>query len=143
MNETAQIEKIKKLRRNAEEFETFWDRFFEKVSDTTCDKHGAAFGGDSRFSVFDMPSFFSAHTGYYGNSSCSTFGRFDNDIAKAYMTKAINTMARQLFKKCAELMRIDAAGLTSEARKEIENLNKLIDECSSVEGAKPQEGTEA
>ena len=119
--------KIAKLQRNAREFDTFWGRYKKHTSDTNVDKHNAAFGGDPRFSNFRVGTFFDSHSGVYGNSSCSNFGRFDSDVAEEYMVRAMNAMREQLFAKTAELMQNDAAALVEKARGEVAAMNAKLD----------------
>lgn len=84
---------------------------------------------DDRFTNFRVPLFFSSCIRYYGNSSCSTLGSFDSDLSGKYMAQAINAMRRELFKKCADLMRTDANKLVADARKELAELSKQLDLC--------------
>lgn len=119
--------KISKLQANAREFETFWDRYKKHTSDPAVDKHGAQFGGDQRFQNFKVSTFFESHSGVYGNSSCGTFGRFDDGLAQEYMVRAMNSMREALFAKVAELMKKDAAALVDKARAEVAAMNKKLD----------------
>ena len=120
---------ISKLRANAKEFETFWARYKAHTDKSNIDKYGASFGGDSRFTNFKVVTFFESHSGEYGNSSCYTFGRFDNDLAQAYMVRAMNCLREELFAKCAELMRADAAKKVSAAKAEVEAMQAALDAC--------------
>ena len=124
--------KISKLQRNAREFATFWDRYKKHTADTNVDKHNAAFGGDQRFANFRVGTFFDSHSGVYGNSSCSNFGRFDSDVAEEYMVRAMNAMREQLFTKAAELMQKDAAALVDKAREEVAAMNAKLDAVLSA-----------
>lgn len=130
MTKTA-FQEISALRRNAREFETFWDRYEETIKDSRCDKHAARFGGDNRFSNFRVSTFFDSHTGYYGNSACSNFGRFDDDLANKYMTQAMNNLSRELFSEVARLMKADAAKMVGKAREEVDAMNAALDACLS------------
>ena len=120
---------ISKLRRNAAEFETFWTRYRAHTGQSVIDKFGASFGGDSRFANFKVATFFESHSGSYGNSSCGVFGRFDSDLAGEYMVRAMNCMREELFAKCAELMKADAAKMVDKARAEVEAMNAALDAC--------------
>lgn len=120
---------IQQLRANAKEFETFWSRYKKHTSNSHIDKYGAQFGGDSRFTNFKVVTFFESHSGEYGNSSCHTFGRFDGELAQAYMVRAMNCLREELFAKCAELMRADAAKKVDAAKAEVEAMQEALDAC--------------
>lgn len=123
------FQEISKLRANAKEFETFWARYKTYTANKDVDKYGAAFGGDSRFTNFKVTTFFESHSGVYGNSSCGTFGRFDGDLAQAYMVRAMNCLREELFAKCAELMRLDAAKKVSAAQGEVAAMQQALEAC--------------
>lgn len=126
---TKAFNEITALRRNASEFETFWSRYKAHTSKSHIDKYGACFGGDSRFSNFKVATFFESHSGEYGNSSCSEFGRFDGDLAQKYMIRAMNALREQLFAKCAELMKADAAALVTKAQEEVAAMQEALEAC--------------
>lgn len=118
---------ISQLRRDADEFATFWTRYNAHIAKENIDKYGAKFGGDSRFCNFKVETFFESHSGAYGSSSCSTFGRFDQRLASQYMVLAMNCLREELFAKCAELMRADAAKKVAAARQEVEAMSAALD----------------
>lgn len=118
---------ISQLRRNADEFATFWARYNAHTAKTDIDKYGAGFGGDSRFCNFKVATFFESHSGSYGSSSCYTFGRFDERLASEYMVLAMNCLREELFAKCAELMRADAAKKVAAARQEVALMSAALD----------------
>ena len=120
---------ISRLRKNATEFSTFWDRYEKLIASSDVDKYGASFGGDSRFSNFQVRTHFESHYGIYGNSSCSNFGRFDTEIAERYMVMAMNCLRKELFSKCAELMRRDAGKMVSKAQDEVKAMSDALAEC--------------
>jgi hypothetical protein len=128
---------IAKLRANAKEFETFWARYKDHTDKPDIDKYGASFGGDQRFSNFKVVTFFESHSGAYGNSSCYNFGRFDGDLAQQYMVRAMNCLRAELFAKCAELMRADAAKKVSKAQEEVEAMKAALEACLSESPADP------
>ena len=126
---------IAKLRSNAKEFETFWDRYNAHTDKPKIDKYGAGFGGDQRFSNFKVVTFFESHSGEYGNSSCYNFGRFDESLAQQYMVRAMNCLRAELFAKCAELMRADAAKKVSKAQEEVEAMRAALEACLAESGS--------
>lgn len=136
---TKAFNEISNLRSNAREFETFWDRYKAHTGKTDIDKYGASFGGDSRFTNFKVTTFFESHSGSYGSSSCYNFGRFDTDLAQTYMVRAMNCMREELFAKCAELMKEDAAKLVDKARAEVEAMNAALDACLAEAQAEAQQ----
>lgn len=121
------FKQIAALRRNSKEFATFWGRYKAHTDKTDVDKFNASFGGDQRFSNFKVNTFFESHSGVYGNSSCSCFGRFDDDLAQKYMVLAMNAMREALFEKAAELMQRDAEKLVDKARTEVAAMNDALD----------------
>ena len=126
---TKTFNEISALRRNAAEFETFWDRYKRHTSNSHIDKYGACFGGDIRFTNFKVVTFFESHSGEYGNSSSGRFGRFDDDLAQKYMFRAMNSLREQLFAKCAELMKADAAAMVAKAQEEVAAMQRSLDAC--------------
>lgn len=122
---------ISALRANAKEFETFWQRYKAHTDKPAIDKYGAQFGGDSRFTNFKVVTFFESHSGEYGNSSCYNFGRFDENLAQAYMVRAMNCLREELFAKCAELMRADAAKKVDAAMAEVTAMQAALEACLS------------
>ncbi|MCU0801591.1 MAG: hypothetical protein MUD11_07420 [Rhodobacteraceae bacterium] len=127
---------ISKLRANAAEFESFWARYKAHTDKSDIDKFGASFGGDHRFTNFKVVTFFESHSGSYGSSSCYNFGRFDDGLAQEYMVRAMNCMREELFAKCAELMRADAAKKVNAAKAELEAMQSALDACL-IEASSP------
>lgn len=126
------INKIQSLLNNAKATGTYWESYEEKKSRPNCDKHGAGFQGDERFSVFACKVSFSAHTGNYGNSSCSSFcNGMDRDVANKYLIGAMNVLKETLFKEMSKAMQRDALALKGKAVKEVEQLQEMI---NSIEG---------
>ena len=122
------FEKVKQLNNQAMVFETFWQQYKERTSQSQCDKFSAAFNSDGRWAHWRMEIFFDAHTGNYGNSSCSSFGSINGELAKEYFPRALNCMKEQIFQKMSELMKKDAMKSVSEAEREIEAMQKLLNE---------------
>lgn len=129
MSNTANMDTIKALRHFATSAEGFWSAYDEKVSDARCDKYEATFNGDSRWVVFKtkQPVQFNAHLGYYGNSSCSTFGSLNEELANRYFVCAINDLKREIFARMAVHAKADAAKLVSDAEAELDKLRRLLD----------------
>jgi len=126
---TEKFNEISRLRRNAKEMETFWERFKEHTSKPGIDKHGAGFGGDNRLMEFRVNTFFYSKSGVYGNSSVSQFGRFDAKTVEPYIVRAMNKMAPELFAKASEMMKADAAKMVDEARAEVEAMSRALDDA--------------
>lgn len=125
------IDKLKSLRRFAKAAHNFWPQYAKRISDPSCDKHDARFCGDSRFVVFKVKDVhFSAHTGYYGNSDCSTFGSgFDAEHVQTYFVKALNALKKDIFTKMADFAEADAAQLADAAEQELQQLQALVEEA--------------
>jgi hypothetical protein len=132
---TKAFNEIAALRANAKQFETFWARYKKHIENPNIDKYAAKFGGDPRFSNFKVVTFFDSHSGVYGSSSCIKFGHFDDGLAQEYMVRAMNCLQAELFAKCAELMRADAAKKVSKAQEEVDAMRAALDACLAESGA--------
>lgn len=126
--DTKTLDRIKSLTKNSREFATFWACWRKQCSEPGCDKHTAGFNTDGRFSAFTANLSFDTAFGFYGNSGCSTFMHCAPEIAKEYFVKAVKAHQETIFQTMGEMMREDAANLTSEARKEIAQMQKMVDE---------------
>lgn len=124
------INDITKLNASAKLLSELRPKFLEAIKKDSCDKHNMAFGGDDRFSVFSVKVFLDCHTGYYGNSSCSSMGSIDSAIAQRLLNKALNSMMPQVLEAMAKAAREEAATLTAAAQKEIDALQALINQAS-------------
>ena len=129
---TETLERIKTLSSHAKSLATYFERFNRVTAEPGCDKYKAKFGGDGRFTVFRVDSVaFTAYTGYYGNSSCSTFGGMNSDLVRKHFLAALNAHKEALFATMAETMRHEAAQLTSKAEEELSALQALLDEATA------------
>jgi hypothetical protein len=126
------IEKIKTLRRASHLLATLRPKYLEKIKDSSCDKHDMKFGGDDRFSVFKCTVFLDCHTGYYGNSSCSSMGGVDNVIAQELLNRALNKMMPQVLEEMAKQADLAAQKLTIDAQAEIDSLQAEIDAAKAA-----------
>lgn len=134
---TEKLNEIRTLKKAASTVGSFWQTYRDKyLSDRNCDKKNATFvQADDRFSAFSFTLRFSAHAGYYGNSSCSRIFSLDNELAGKYFTRAIQANAEALFRCASELMLKDAAALTEEAEKEVAALQAMLDEVRATGAA--------
>ena len=120
------IDEIRSLKNTANKLRGIIPTYAEKIKDSSCDKHALQFGGDDRFSVFKATVFLDCHTGYYGNSSCSSLTRIDNEIAQSLLNKALNRHMDLILKTMAEFAEKAAANLIEGAEKEIAAMQELI-----------------
>ena len=107
----------------------FWENYDKTTAPGKCDKHGALFQGDNRFTLFAVTYKirFDAHTGYYGSSSCSTFGGlFEEALIDTYFKQALNVHKRAIFKTMSDLAKQDAARISDAAQDELVELQKLV-----------------
>ncbi len=126
------LDKIREYQRTAIGLQTFFEKYKKTTSEPSCDKHHAEFNDDNRFTVFKQEIFFSGYTGYYGNSSCSTFNNMINDdAAKEAFVEVLNKNKEKIFAEMAEILNQKAKGLTQEAEQEIQIFNELIEEVKS------------
>jgi len=129
--DTENIEKIKQLNNAAKTLSNLVDKHTEKIKEPSCDKYALKFGGDDRFSVFSTKVFLDCHTGYYGSSSCSTFAYVDSKLAQQLLDYALNKNMRLILADMAECAKKKAATLEGAAKKELENMRKMIEEATS------------
>ena len=127
------LQKIKTLRTDAARIGEFHDMFNDKYeANSRCDKKGYGFGKDNRFAVFSIKTSFDCWAGYYGDSSCSSpIGFLDRSLVERAFVKAIDRHQKQLFASAAEIMREEASSLTADASREIEALQKLLEEATA------------
>ena len=105
--DTKTIDRIKALRREATNFETFHSNYSEKYApDSRCDKKGYGFGKDDRFAAFTITTSFDSWSGYYGSSSCGNImSVYHKDVVAPYLVKALNEHQKALFATVGRLMR--------------------------------------
>jgi len=113
------LEQIQNLSNHAEALSTYFDRYTKATSETRCDKYDAKFNGDSRFTVFKLKADFCAHTGYYGNSGCTTFGTLDSKIIQKHFTEWLNDNKETIFKELSERIKNERNTLLKDANTEI------------------------
>lgn len=130
---TENIDKIKQLNAASKTLSTLVDSYNEKIKEPSCDKYALEFGGDDRFSVFSAKVFLDCHTGYYGNSSCSRFASVDSKLAESLLNWALNKNMRLILNDMAECAKKKAAQLEDAARKELEEMAKMIEEATKQE----------
>lgn len=127
------IERIKKLRGESMKFASFWANYRKATDAASCDKYEASFtSNDDRFNSFKVSASFTSLTGYYGNSSCSTFMAADSKFIEPYFRKALDALAPQLFSQMARIMDEEAASLKEAAEKEVAALQKLVAELAGA-----------
>jgi hypothetical protein len=121
------IKEIKTLRTTAHILETLLDKYNEQIEKPKCDKFGCSFGGDLRFSVFKTTIFFDCHTGWYGDSSCSSLANVDSELAEKLLNDVLNSMKSEILNKMAERAKSLATALIDKAQAEIDALQSSID----------------
>ena len=134
---TDSIDKIALLMRTAGGLESFDCNFKKATAPDHVDKYNAGFNHDERFAVFSARVFFSAYTGHYGSSSCSTYKNcISEKIAAEYFVKALNRddITQAIFQAMAEGMREEAKRVADAAEAEIERLAGLIDRAKKGHG---------
>ena len=120
------VEEIQKLSNYAESLSTYFDRYTAATSKESCDKYDAKFNGDSRFTVFQLKANFCAHTGYYGNSGCTTFGTLDSKIIQKHFTEWLNDNKETIFKELSERLNNERNTLLKDANAEILEASEAI-----------------
>jgi len=131
--DVTKIGTVKSLMRQSEILQEYFARFDEVTNRQNCDKYGAGFSiNDDRFCVFSTKMRFCAYTGYYGSSSCSTFGSISKELADKYLPIALDRLKREIFAEMAALMKSDAQSFRGAAQKELDALQELLDSTESV-----------
>ena len=130
------LTELSSLTNTARSLRAYFDAFDAATAPQHVDKYGAKFMGDDRFVVFKTsgPLFFSAYTGVYGNSSCSTFGGgIARSVADKYLQKALQSreIAEAIFTEMARLIEHDAAALKTRAKEELARYQELLDGSES------------
>lgn len=131
MADLASMQRIKALLHHANGAATVHDQFAAAIADPNCDKHNIGFNVDSRFSAFSVTVSFDCLTGYYGNSSCSTFWRADKGVIGKAFIKALNIHQRELLATTARVLREEAVALTDKARAEVDALQAVLNELEA------------
>jgi len=123
------LDKLRNIVRDANRIRGLKAWYEDKTSISTCDKHGAAFCGDSRFAVFDVGEvFFDCHVGYYGNSSCSRpFSVADQDAARTAFRRALNEHKWLLLETMGGCLMKQADELRTSAELEIKEAQELLE----------------
>jgi hypothetical protein len=87
------------------EAESKWAKLDKVYSGPGCDKHGFGFNLDSRFSSFRVEVSLDSWSGYYGNSSCSTFiSVCDREEAANALVSWLNKNRAQVLAGMAEII---------------------------------------
>lgn len=123
---TETIESIRTFKRTASTLRNLRPTYLEKIKDSSCDKHDMKFGGDDRFSVFKCTVFLDCHTGYYGNSSCSSLAGVDSAMASKLLNSALNKHMDLILNTMAEIADKHATTLAGKAEEELAALQALI-----------------
>lgn len=148
MADTASITKLREAKATAAALRSATSFYREKYgSDSSCDKKAFSYTRfcDRHTAAFKVPSLvFDAYAGYYGNSSVSNIWRVKQDIIDRLFAGALNAHKQAIFDHMADALEKEAAELAQSARKELEELQRLIDEadCPIVTGT-PAPGGEA
>lgn len=118
---------IKKLSKESKEIGLLFDRYNEAIKKSNCDKHKMGFNEDSRFSLMDLRVSLDAYTGYYGNSSCSTFGSTFSENAKKAFISTLNDMMAEILIRVSEKLKKEAENKIKSVKKDMEFMQSLID----------------
>lgn len=124
------LDKLRNLRATAKTMREYWSNYNAAIANPNNDKYDAKFGGVSDRSVlFTVKTSFTSYIGQYGSSSVYGYGRVDEPLVHEFFVRAMNILAPELFAKTAELMTKAAANLEGEARKELAEIAKMLDEA--------------
>jgi len=122
------VKQLKNLVNAAKSLKTLAVDYGEVIKDSRCDKHAFCFGGDDRFAVFSTKIFLDCHTGYYGNSSCSTFRSIPNDIAQRALNKVLNRNRNRILDEMAEAIMDEARAAHGAAKQELQSFTQALEE---------------
>jgi len=107
-------------------------RYAEIIDQDRCDKYGMRFGGDSRFSVFNVSIFLDCHTGYFGNSNCSTLINIDQKLAQSALNAYLNKNMDNVLQEMSKYMAEEAGKITDIARAELEAATEFLDDVDAI-----------
>jgi uncharacterized protein YhdP len=125
------FETIKKLKQNATSLKNSWSRFLKASGESNCDKHDFSFTNtDTRFASFTAKIYLTSYTGYYGSSSCSTYFNVDNNLATEALSEYLEAHKSTVLDWMGNYLDKKADGLVSKARKEIEEMNRFLDDAT-------------
>jgi hypothetical protein len=121
------LKEIQQKMKTADGIKSIKEKHAELCSEPRCDKHGIGFGVDNRFAVFSANIAFSAYTGYYGSSACSTRSNgIDSNIASEALHRAISKHEDLILETMAELISEDAEKMVNDARAEIDEATNFL-----------------
>ena len=121
------LKEIKDLLRAAQ-IKDLYESFNKTIAEKpNIDKFGLMFGGDNRFSVFACSVFLDCHTGYYGNSSCSTYFNVDSKLAQEALNHYLNDNLDEVLAGMGEYLENKAAKLVGQAEKELAEQQAILD----------------
>lgn len=122
------IDKLKEINDFINFAENFFKKYEKEIGRNVCDKHSAKFDFGDRNVSFTVNGTlrFISYTGYYGNSSVSTFGCTDSRLATEFFLEAINNLKKEIFAEMARAAKKKAAKITSTAEKELQEIEALI-----------------
>ncbi len=129
------MQKLKEIKEllSAAKIRTLPDDYFKKISEnSSIDKHDLKFGG-SNFSVFSTTTMLTCYTGYYGNSSCSTFRNIDSKLAGEALNHYLNKNMRTVLAGMADYLDAKAAKLVVAAEKELADQQALLNSIKQPE----------
>jgi hypothetical protein len=117
---------ISNLKYSAKNFETFWKRYGAYSEAARDDKYVARFETHkNRDTGFSVVLHFNRYTGER-DTGCFRFG--SDDLAQEYMRRAMNCLSKELFAKCAELLKKDAAKMVEAAEAELKSMHDMLEE---------------
>jgi len=122
------VDQIKELLDTAKRLRNIVPQYREAIKDSRCDKHNLTFNyGSDSFSAFRATVGLECYLGYYGSSSCSTYGSVDSKRVQPLLIRYLNNHMEQAFNEMADMAESDAAKIKAEAQKEIDAAISMLE----------------
>lgn len=126
-------DEAKKLLKTAKQLGTFKEDYAKEILNPKIDKYGIGFDSDNRFKVFGADIIFSAHSGYYGDSSCCVFSNgVDSKLASTAFKEAVVKHEDLILKTMSDILSDKAKGLIKDVTKEVLEATKILEELNDL-----------
>lgn len=138
MSKNPNLDKVKRLSKDANNLRTIESRFKERVASSNVDKYKLCFGHPDRsLNAFEVSVALVSYTGAYGSSSVSSFSPvIENSFVRDAFHAWLNKNREMVLNGIAHELELEAESLINAAKEEIEF---QADELKAIEAsfAKP------
>ena len=118
---------LKEVLKVGEQIKASIDEHYEKIQDSSCDKHAIGFNKDGRFSSAKITLSVDSYRGYYGNSGCSQNTIvMDSELFSEFFIKVLNRRFKEIMFETADDIIKYANTKKAEAITELEDALKTL-----------------